>query len=84
MKKQLLTTTIAAIAATSANAGTMRTAECRSEIAECYSTMQSACPAGFSIIDRNSHYGDAFVSELPPGFIMGLSSQYNTYIYQCR
>ena len=66
-----------------AYASPMRTAECSSDISECYSTMQRSCPKGFQIADRNSFYGDGLVRELPPGTLF-LASQYNQYLYSCQ
>jgi hypothetical protein len=66
-----------------AYAAPMHTAECSSDISECYSAMQRACPKGFQIADRNSFYGDGLVRELPPGTLF-LASQYNQYLYSCQ
>lgn len=74
----------AIVAASSAHAGQMRTAECDSDIQACYAQMQRACPRGFSIADRNSFYADALSRDFPPGFWVGLSRQFNTYLFQCQ
>jgi len=75
--------TVAAQPIAKAYAAPVRTAECSSDISECYSAMQSTCPKGFHIVDRNSFYGDGLVRELPPGTLF-LGSQYNQYLYSCQ
>jgi hypothetical protein len=82
MKKTVLIT-LAAMAASPAFAGgQIRKAECDTDISECYSIMQASCPGGFSVVDRNSFYGDGLVRELPPRMLF-FSRQYNEYLYRC-
>jgi hypothetical protein len=61
----------------SASASPMRTAECRSDIQDCYGQMRAACHGEFRVIDRSAFYGDILVSELPG------NSPYNTYVFEC-
>jgi hypothetical protein len=65
------------ICATSASAE-IKTAECRTDLRDCYEQMDRSCRGNYRVIDRNQFYGDILLRELPG------PSPYNSYVYECR
>jgi hypothetical protein len=72
-----------ALLTTPALAAQIRTAECDGDaLAECYQIMERSCPAGYSVVDKNTFYGDGIFRELPPRMVF-YARQYATVLYKC-
>jgi hypothetical protein len=66
------------MAATSVKADVINTAECRSQLQDCYAAITARCGTAFRIVDRQQYFGDILFRELP-GW-----ATYNTILYTCE
>lgn len=76
--RKLIFFLIAIMVAGSSQANTLRTAECRSQLQDCYEAITAQCGANFRVVDRQTYTGDILIRELPGPAV------FNTIIFECE